>query len=182
VERIFKDQVLNIPNLLTVVRIALLPAIVWRFRLDDRMGALLIYLAAMVTDIADGFIARRTHQITALGKLLDPIADKLCLLTLLFLFSSEGQISVWMLNIIAAKELVLILGSAAALHSGVIVSALPIGKLTTLMFVFSMIAHFLRKRILADHLFMISVLLSCASLLWYSVVFIRTLQSDHAIE
>lgn len=180
-ERILKDQVLNVPNLLTCVRIALLPAIVWRFLASDRMGALLIYLAAMLTDVADGFIARRTHQITALGKLLDPIADKLCLVTLLVLFASEGQIPSWMLNFIIAKEAVFILCSAAALWFGVVVSALPIGKLTTFSFVFSTVARFLLLYALADVLLLISLLLSCVSVVWYGAVLAYKLQQEKAI-
>jgi len=181
VERILKDRVLNAPNLLTVVRIALLPAIIWRFRLGDRMGALLIYLAAMFTDVADGFIARRTNQITALGKLLDPIADKLCLVTLLFLFAREGQIPAWMVQVIVAKEAAFILCSAAALWFGIVVSALPVGKITTLSFVLSTVARFLLLRMLADVLLIISLLFSLASMIWYGVVFVRRFQSERVI-
>ena len=76
-EHIRRDKIVNIPNCLTLIRIALLPVVVWRFRKGDSMGALIVYLLAMLTDAVDGFIARRYNQVTALGKLLDPIADKL---------------------------------------------------------------------------------------------------------
>ena len=175
-ERILKEDALNIPNLLTALRMALLPAIVWRFRGGDEMGALLIYLAAMMTDTADGVIARRTNQITAIGKLMDPLADKLCLLTLLALFAADGQIPVWLLNLVIAKEAVLVLGSAVALRFGIVVSALPIGKLTTMAFILSTAARFLSLRVLADLFLWVSLLLSFAALIWYGVVFVRKLQ------
>ena len=91
-EHIKQDQIINIPNALTVVRILLLPVVVWRFMIGDATGALIAYLAAMLTDALDGIIARKFNQITALGKLLDPLADKLSLVTLLGLFVSDGQI------------------------------------------------------------------------------------------
>ncbi|MBQ7886473.1 MAG: CDP-alcohol phosphatidyltransferase family protein [Clostridia bacterium] len=180
-ERIRRENALNIPNLLTVLRIALLPVIVWCFRRGYTRHALIVYLAAMLTDAADGVIARRMNQITAIGKLLDPIADKLSLLTLLALFAADGQIPIWLLNVVILKEAVLILGSYAALRAGIVVSALPIGKLTTFSFILSTVVRFLRLRMLADILLWASLLLSLAALIWYGVVFVRRLQTEKAI-
>jgi len=170
VESIRCEKVLNLANALTIIRILLLPAIVWRFCRGDMYGALAIYLAAMLTDVADGFAARKLRQITALGKLLDPLADKLSLLTLLGLFSAAGQIPAWILAIVVLKEIILIVGSYAALREGIVVYALPIGKLTTLAFVLSMTARFLGYGFAADILLGAFVLLSLAALVWYSIV------------
>ena len=172
-ERIRWEESLNVPNLLTLLRMAMLPAVVWRYRLGDAAGALAVYLAAMLTDAVDGFIARRFHQITALGKLLDPIADKLSLLTLLGLFVADGQIPRWLLTIVLIKEAILIAGGAAALKKGIVVYAMPIGKVTTVTFILSMIARFLALRRVADLLLGVSVVLSLLSLLWYSLVLLR---------
>ena len=180
-ERILKERTLNIPNLLTFTRIVLLPVLVWRFRMGDRVGALIVYLAAMFTDVADGFIARQMNQITSVGKLLDPIADKLCLITLLFLFVSEGQIPDWMFRLVVAKEVVFILCSAAALWLGIVVSALPVGKITTFSFVLSTVARFLTLHVLADILLAVSLLLSCVSVIWYGAVFLSKLQTEKVI-
>ncbi|MFR2150384.1 MAG: CDP-alcohol phosphatidyltransferase family protein [Christensenellales bacterium] len=98
-EHIKQDQIINIPNTLTVIRILLLPVVVWRFVVGDATGALIAYLAAMLTDALDGIIARKFNQITALGKLFDPLADKLSLVTLLVV-RSDGQIPLWVLAII----------------------------------------------------------------------------------
>ena len=145
------------------------------------MGAFLVYLAAMLTDVADGYIARRTNQITQLGKLLDPIADKLSLATMLFLFASQGQIPGWMVHLLVAKEVVFVLCSAAALRCGVVVSALPVGKVTTLSFVLSNIARFWQMKKLADILLMASLFLACVSAVWYAGVLMRRLQAERAI-
>lgn len=166
-EEMRTEKPLNIPNLLTMMRIGLLPAIVWRFRMEDMRGALLLYLFAMLTDVLDGVLARRLDQITALGKLLDPLADKLSLITLLWLFVSAGQISGWVLWLVLIKELLLMAGSAAALSRGVIVHALPIGKVTTVFFTVSMTAQFLRLGKTADALLLASILMSLLSLVWY---------------
>lgn len=176
VEWICREKTLNIPNLLTMLRIALLPAVVWRFRLGDASGALALYVAAMLTDVLDGVLARKLHQITTLGKLLDPVADKLSLLTLLWLFVADGQISAWLLTVVLIKEAVLIVGSIAALQRGIVVYALPIGKMTTATFIFSMIARFLTRRMLADILLAGSMALSMVSLVWYAFVLMQKMK------
>jgi len=170
------EKSFNIPNLLTLLRIALLPAVVMCFRTGDSLGALALYVIAMLTDAMDGWIARRLNQITTLGKLLDPVADKLSLITLLWLFASDGQISSWLLMIVLIKETILIVGSVAALRHGIVVHALPIGKVTTVTFIFSMIARFLAQRFVADVLLGVSLALSFTALIWYSVVLIRKLR------
>lgn len=177
VDQIRRENVFNIPNLLTIVRMAMLPAVIWRFRMGDSMGALAVYLAAMLTDAVDGIIARRMNQITALGKLLDPVADKLSLVLLLGLFAADGQIPMWLLVIVLLKEAMLIAGSIAALRYGIVVYALPIGKVTTVTFIISMAMRFLRWQHLADILLSVSVALSLVSLLWYSVDLMKKLKA-----
>ena len=175
VEHIKQDQIINIPNTLTVIRILLLPVVVWRFMVGDATGALIAYLAAMLTDALDGIIARKFNQITALGKLLDPLADKLSLVTLLGLFVSDGQIPLWVLAIILLKEASRVIGGGVALKRGIVVYALPIGKVTTVVFVLSIIARFLSWTQTADTLLWISVALSMVALIWYAVDLMKKL-------
>ena len=175
VEHIKQDQIINIPNTLTVIRILLLPVVVWRFMVGDATGALIAYLAAMLTDALDGIIARKFNQITALGKLLDPLADKLSLVTLLGLFVSDGQIPLWVLAIILVKEVTMVIGGGVALKRGIVVYALPIGKVTTVVFVLSIIARFLALTQIADTLLWISVALSMVALIWYAVDLMKKL-------
>ena len=176
-EHIRRDKIVNIPNFLTVVRIALLPVVVWRFLAGDTRGALAAYLFAMLTDAVDGIIARRFNQVTALGKLLDPIADKLSLVTLIGLFVGDGQIPLWVLGIILLKEVALVVGGAVALRRGIVVYALPIGKVTTVAFVTSIVVRFLGWRSTADVLLGVSVVLSMAALVWYSLDLMKKLNN-----
>mgnify|MGYP004588432725 FL=1 len=175
VEHIKQDKIINVPNALTLLRILLLPVVVWRFVIGDATGALIAYMAAMLTDALDGIIARKTNQITALGKLLDPIADKLSLVTLLGLFVSSGEIPLWVLAIILFKEVMMVIGGGVALKHGIVVYALPIGKVTTVTFVLSMVVRFMSVLPLADVLLWISVALSMVALVWYAVDLMKKL-------
>ena len=122
----------------------------------------------MLTDAFDGAIARKTNQITTLGKLLDPIADKLSLLTLLGLFVGDGQIPLWVLIVVLIKEAIMVIGSSVAFKNGIVVYAMPIGKVTTVAFILSIVARFVHLITLADVLMYLSIALSMASLFWYS--------------
>ena len=177
-EHIRRDKIVNIPNCLTLIRIALLPVVVWRFRKGDSMGALIVYLLAMLTDAVDGFIARRYNQVTALGKLLDPLADKLSLVTLIALFVADGRIPLWLMGIILLKEVAMVVGGAVALKRGIVVYALPIGKITTVAFITSIVVRFLGWRMTADVLLGVSVVLSMVALVWYSLDLMKKLNTN----
>lgn len=166
-QQILRENVLNIPNVLTMLRIVLLPVLVFFYRSGQTLAALAVYLAAMLSDVLDGVIARRTNQITALGKLLDPVADKLSLLTILSLFAADGQIPRWVLFAVLAKELLLIGGGILALKKGWIVSALPIGKAATLSFSAAITLRFLGVVRLSDVLLYASLALALGALLRY---------------
>lgn len=167
-QQICQEKVFNVPNVLTLIRIALLPVVAWCFKMGNMVSALVVYLIAMLTDTVDGAIARKTNQITTLGKLLDPIADKLSLLTLLGLFVGDGQIPIWVLVLILLKEILLVIGSSIAFKNGLIVYALPIGKMTTCAFVLSIVARFLGLLRVADVSMYVAVVLSMVALIWYT--------------
>lgn len=178
-EHIRRDKIVNIPNALTLVRIALLPVVVWRFQIGDAVGALLVYLLAMLTDAVDGIIARRFHQVTALGKLLDPVADKLSLVTLIGLFVADGQIPLWLLGVILFKEGIMVIGGAIALKRGIVVYALPIGKVTTVAFIASIVSRFLGLTGTADVLLGVSVVMAMIALVWYSLDLMKKLNTNN---
>jgi len=80
------------------------------------------------------------------------------------------------------QEIILIMGSAVALRSGIVVHALPIGKMTTVTFIFSMVARFLAQSHIADILLGISMVLSLAALVWYSVVLMKKMRRQERAE
>jgi CDP-diacylglycerol--glycerol-3-phosphate 3-phosphatidyltransferase len=101
----------NLANVVTVLRIALVPFFAWALLADGghsttgRLVATLLFVVAAATDRLDGWLARRSGKVTDLGKLLDPIADKVLIGTALVLLSWLGDLSWWITGIILVREL-----------------------------------------------------------------------------
>lgn len=100
----------NIPNLLTLTRILLLPFFVGTLIYKEYHYALVIFITAAVTDVLDGLVARITKQITDFGKILDPVADKFFLITSFILMSNIGLIPKWLAIIVISKDLIVVTG------------------------------------------------------------------------
>ena len=106
-----KSGLLNLPNLLTLARIAAVPVIVVLLLSDSRssgMWAAAIFGLAAVTDFIDGWLARKWGVVTVLGKFLDPMADKLIVMAALIMLIPLGRVPAWMVFLILARELSLI--------------------------------------------------------------------------
>ena len=96
---------MNLPNLLSLLRIILTPlSIIFLFS-DDRLLALIIFAVAAITDAYDGHLARKYNQITSQGKFLDPLADKILVLSAFFSFAFIGIIDFWMVGIITFRDM-----------------------------------------------------------------------------
>jgi CDP-diacylglycerol--glycerol-3-phosphate 3-phosphatidyltransferase len=103
-----KETALNLPNKLTLARIFLVPLLVVFLISSSRISriiATVIFLAASFTDWLDGYIARKRSQITTLGKLLDPLADKLLISAAFISLVQSGSIPAWMVVVIVCREL-----------------------------------------------------------------------------
>lgn len=122
---------LNVPNVLTLARILLIPVFIILFvnpTPDQSLAAAIIFAVAAVTDMLDGYIARRTGQVTKLGKLLDPIADKLLVLSALILLMNVDRVSALVVLLIVARELAVTGIRAIAAGEGMIIAAETTGK------------------------------------------------------
>ena len=89
---------LNLPNILTLSRIMIIPLMVATFFVDSnavRWCACVLYAAACITDFFDGYLARRTNQISRFGRFLDPIADKLLVAAVLLMLVGFGRLTLW---------------------------------------------------------------------------------------
>lgn len=130
---------MNLPNMLSVLRLCLVPVFVIVFFSGlphAELGAALVYAAATITDFLDGYIARRFNLITNLGKVLDPLGDKMFLFAVLSCITISGIIPVWVLIIFVAKELCMGLGGIL-IHRRAKVEIPPanyFGKTATVMF------------------------------------------------
>ena len=104
------DQIFNIPNTITLVRISVVPLLLLMPLMLDKLGSQVmawVFLAAVLTDVLDGWIARSWKMVTRLGKLLDPLADKLLVTTALIMMLAVGRLTAWqagMVVIIVARE------------------------------------------------------------------------------
>lgn len=126
-----QDVNINIPNLLTVTRILLIPVFVMVFAEptpDRSLVAAIIFVIAAVTDLLDGYLARKTGQITKLGRLLDPIADKLLVLSALILLVQIDRVTALVAILIIAREVAVTGIRAIAASEGMILSAEVTGK------------------------------------------------------
>ena len=135
---------MNIPNALTIFRLILIPGFVYYYFSSMSNGekiAIALFAVAGLTDIFDGFIARRCNLITRLGTVLDPLADKLMLLTVLISITMKNQISFWVIIVVAIKETLLILGAITLFNDhDIVVPANRFGKLSTIAFYIAIIA------------------------------------------
>lgn len=122
---------LNLPNKLTLARIFLVPFIIVFLIAGERVPnytAGVIFLAAVFTDWLDGRIARSTRQVTTLGKLLDPIADKLLISTALIALVQVGRAPAWMVVLIVGRELAITGLRTIAASQSIIIPASSFGK------------------------------------------------------
>ncbi len=129
----------HVPNLLTLVRIAAIPLVVWLLSDPSRRTAdiaFVVYCAASLTDFFDGYIARRYGLTTALGQLLDPLADKLLVvsaLVMLALLDRTPSIPAWLLVLIIGRELGVTGLRSIAAAEGIVLPADSSGKLKMIL-------------------------------------------------
>jgi CDP-diacylglycerol---glycerol-3-phosphate 3-phosphatidyltransferase len=126
---------LNVPNVLTVIRILLVPVIVVALLTETRDAdalAAVVFAAAAFTDGLDGYIARSRGSVTTFGKLMDPIADKLLIIAPLVSLVSLGRIAAWVAMVIIAREFAVTALRMVAVEQGVVIGASMLGKLKTI--------------------------------------------------
>ena len=143
------SNVWTVPNVLTMIRLILVPVFVIVFRAGHLKGALAIFCAASLTDLLDGYLARKLNQITDFGKLFDPLADKLMVLTALFCQALAGVLPWAAVLIVLGKELIMVAGSAFLLGKGVVVYANYYGKTATVFFMASLVLSFFHAELAA---------------------------------
>lgn len=127
-----RTATVNIPTVLTVGRIALIPVFVL-FTPEKPLLGVALFLVAAVTDFFDGYLARRTGQVTKLGIILDPIADKLLVIAALVLLVDMVRISSWVAIVIILREFLVTTFRFVALSKGIVMPAEQSGKTKTVL-------------------------------------------------
>ena len=136
-----KTQILTIPNILSIFRIILLPVIVWLYLgRNDIASTLMLLIISGISDIADGYIARKFNMVSDFGKVLDPIADKLTQGILLICLAIKYDIIFWLVGMFAVKELLMfIMGYMTLKRKDSVNSAKWYGKLNTVVIYFTIV-------------------------------------------
>ena len=169
----YKKKIITIPNLLSLVRICLIPLIIWLFAVkEDYLLTGITVIFSGLTDVVDGFIARRFNMISDLGKVLDPFADKATQLTVIVLLIIRFPLMVLPLGIGVIKEIFMaISGYMVVKKCDVVLSAEWHGKLATVILTVAMALHLIWSEIpkaVSATLIIISALSIALSLVLYA--------------
>jgi len=133
---------MNLPNLLTLVRMALVPVFIvfYYIAVGGAAGAqacavlaFIVFVGASLTDMVDGQIARKRNLITNFGKLMDPLADKVLTAAAFVCFVDTGEVASWMVIVILAREFAITGLRSVAASEGKVIPAGPLGKIKTVL-------------------------------------------------
>lgn len=168
-----------VPNILTVIRLCLIPvfAVLFFSDMPNAQGyALLVFILAGITDVLDGQIARRYNLVSVIGTVLDPLADKLMLLTALICLALVGIVPVWALVIVYLKELFMILmGSLLYFRrEKFVIPANHFGKTATVVFSFAVfLLILLPNHWLSFSVLLLAIVLKFVALFSYVVSYVK---------
>jgi len=129
------------PNILTLLRILTVPVVVSLLYVPSgeeipfgrSLVTFILFVAAAVTDLFDGYLARRYQMVTSLGKLLDPLADKLLVCGAMIMLISPHRVPAWMVTIVVAREIGVTALRGVASTEGFVIAASSLGKAKTLL-------------------------------------------------
>lgn len=169
---------MNLPNILTSIRIILVPIYLFVFfsNLENRLLiSLFIFILAGITDFLDGYIARKNNLVTKLGKVLDPLADKLMMFAVLISLTKSNLIPSWIVSILVLKEILMILGGGILylFKGNQVLPANIYGKSSTLCFYLATLVTILNQGSnVSKILFIITVGLNIIAFLNYFIIYL----------
>lgn len=135
--------VINLPNAVTMLRICIIPVLFFLLFNPDRLWSFILavlFIMAALTDLLDGYLARRYHIVTNIGKFLDPIADKIIVNTAMIMMIPIGRIPTWIVAIIIIRDFIIDGIRTIATSEGMIIDASKLGKRKTLCQIFALSA------------------------------------------
>ena len=135
VEKLNREQILTLPNGVTIFRVMVIPvilAMIFYAGHDYRLLTAILFLIVACTDLVDGYLARRYGLSTTLGKFLDPLADKLLIVTSMIALVPARNVPVWMVIVIVGREIAVTGLRGIAVSQGMVIAAGILGKYKTL--------------------------------------------------
>lgn len=170
---------MGIPNIITIFRIILIPVYLYFFYSNLDNGFLysgMVFIVAGISDVLDGYIARKYDMSTKLGIVLDPIADKLMMFTILVSFVSKGIIPIWILIALGLKEIAMVLGGAILyLFKGKqVMPSNQYGKFATLTFYVATLSIVFRlSEIISSAMFILTVVFNIIAFINYLIIYLK---------
>ena len=178
---LFRGKILTVPNLLSLIRICLIPLFVWLYLgKDDVIGTAIVLVASGLTDAMDGFIARHFNMVSDFGKALDPFADKLTQFAMLCCLVVRFPRMIWLIVVLCVKEIFVAFSHISVIQkTDLVLGAAWHGKITTILLYIVMILHLLWLEI-PDTLSWILVSLCIGMLLLSGVLYlVRNYRATH---
>ncbi len=163
----------HVPNILTLARFVLIPIIIKYLIVHNYVMAFVFLTISGLTDVLDGFIARKFNLISDFGKLIDPFADKATQICILATLCIQEVIPVWILIVILLKEFIMITGACFVYGKDFVVSSKWYGKLTTVILYLAIVSslairYFSIPYEFDQYLYYIALTLTIFSLIMYS--------------
>lgn len=176
----------NLPNLLTYARVAMIPGVLYlldRGTRRDAIYAALVYALAGITDVLDGFLARKLNVVSVIGKFLDPLADKLMVTATLVWMVTLGRIPAWAVILLLSREISITALRAIASSEGFVISANEGGKqktaLQVLGILFLIIGYPYHLKMLGLDLGVVDFVIVGRSLIYLSLVMSFTSAAEY---
>ena len=137
----------HIPNILTILRFIFIPIILYFIFTGNYILGVVFFTISGITDVLDGFIARKFNLISNFGKLMDPLADKLTQISVLASLVAVNIIPFWILVIVILKELLMVVGASFLYGKDVVVYSKWYGKLATVLFYLAIVISLITKQL-----------------------------------
>lgn len=137
----------HIPNILTILRFIFIPIILYFIFTGNYILGIVFFTVSGITDVLDGFIARKFNLVSNFGKLMDPLADKLTQISVLASLVKVDIIPFWILVIVILKELIMVVGASFLYGKDVVVYSKWYGKLATVLFYLAIVISLITKQL-----------------------------------
>ncbi len=178
----------NLPNILTYLRVLMIPLVLWlldRGTKRDGVWAALVYSLAAITDVLDGFLARRLNIVSVIGKFLDPLADKLMVMATLVWMVTLGRIQAWAVILLLSRELSITGLRAIASSEGMVIAAADQGKQKTALQMVGILLMILgypyQLRLLGIDLGVVDLVLVGRALVYLSLILSFTSAAEYVL-
>lgn len=167
----------HIPNILTVIRFLLIPIIFYFAMQNNYIVAVILLIISGITDVLDGYIARKYNFITTFGTLFDPLTDKLTQIATLLVLVIQEIIPLWILIVLLSKEIIMIIGASFLFKKETV--AIPskwFGKTATVLFYIAIFFSMIKKQFTLDYsfdlyLYYIALIFAIFALIMYFRIF-----------